>query len=139
MTVGEIFGPERDTAKSEPGTTSSWNIVDPNGQRVIGLDQESPDFVELKFPGHYEIRKNKKTDWVAVNSDPRESDLKQVPVEKLLASFRAEQPIRSSSPRATRVSQDEHRQPLWWLLLLTAALVLGIESLVANHRRRVVE
>ncbi len=139
MTVGEILGSEQETAKSEAGTTSSWNIVDPNGQLVIGLDQETPDFVELKFPGHYEIRKNKKTDWVAVNSDPRESDLERVPVEKLLARFRAEGPTRSSSPQAKRVSQDEHRQPLWWLLLLAAALVLGIESLVANHRRRVVE
>ncbi len=139
MTVGEILGSEQEKAKAEPGTTRSWNIVDPNGQRVIGLNQETPDFVELKFPGHYEIRKNKKTDWVAVNSDPRESDLEQVPVEKLLASFRAERPLKSSSPQAPPVSQGEHRQPLWWLLLLAAALVLGIESLVANHRRRVVE
>ena len=139
MTVGEILGSDQDGAKSERGSTSSWNIVDPNGQRVIGLDQETPDFVELKSPGHYEVRKNKKTDWVAVNSDPRESDLQQVPVEKLLARFRAERPATSSSPQATRVSQEEHRQPLWWPLLLAAALVLGIESLVANHRRRVIE
>ncbi len=139
MTVGEILGSDQYGAKSERGSTSSWNIVDPNGQRVIGLDQETPDFVELKFPGHYEIRKNKKTDWVAVNSDPRESDLQQVPVDKLLARFRAERPATSSSPQATRVSQEEHRQPLWWPLLLAAALVLGIESLVANHRRRVIE
>ena len=138
-TVGEILGSERDATKSESGRTSSWNIVDPNGQRVIGLDQETPDFVELKFPGHYEIRKNKETDWVAVNSDPRESDLEQVPVEKLLARFRAEQPTSSSPPQAKGVSHTEHRQPLWWLLLLAAALVLGVESLVANHRRRVVE
>ena len=139
MTVGEILGSEQDEVKSEPGSTSRWNIVDPNGHRVIRLDQETPDFVELKFPGHYEIRKNKRTDWVAVNSDPRESDLEQVPAEKLLASFRAERPTRSSSPQATSVGQEEHRQPLWWLLLLAAALVLGIESLVANQRRRVVE
>ncbi len=139
LTVGEILGSEQDAVKSEAGSTSSWNIVDPNGQRVIGLDQETPDFVELKFPGHYEIRENKKTDWVAVNSDPRESDLEQVPVEKFLARFRAERPTQSSSPEATRVRQELHRQPLWWLLLLAAVVVLGTESLVANHRRRVVE
>ena len=140
MTVGEILAARQDSPpKSETGSTSSWNVVDPKGQRIIGLDEETPDFIELKSPGHYEIRENKRTNWVAVNSNPTESDLEQVPVEKLLTRFRVGRVVENSPQKTITLGEEEPRQPLWWILLVAAAVVLGIESLVANQRRRAVD
>ncbi len=118
----------------EPGSSGSWNVIDPNGQRVLGLDEDDPDFILLKTPGHYEIRSNKSTDWVAVNTPPEESDLARVSLEEFHAVFvpleaRAEE---QSSLEASVLERDR-QQSLWWLLLIVACLVFMTEWWIANR------
>jgi hypothetical protein len=109
-----------------------WNVLDPKGRRVVDLDQPASTAVNLQFPGHYEIRKDKKTDWVAVNPDPSESDIQPLPATRLLEQFQAGvEP--AGGVLAGNVAADEAREPLWWLFLLAAAMVLAAESVVAGR------
>ncbi len=99
---------------------------------MVDLDQSAPAAIDLQFPGHYEIRKDKKTDWVAVNPDPSESDIQPLPVATLLDRFQA-----GTQAAGAGVSLDasaaEAREPLWWLFLLAAVVVLAAESVVAGR------
>ena len=114
------------------GNSARWNVLDPRGRRVVDLDQSAPAAIDLQFPGHYEIRKDKKTDWVAVNPDPSESDIQPLPVATLLDRFQA-----GTQAAGAGVSLDasaaEAREPLWWLFLLAAVVVLAAESVVAGR------
>ena len=111
------------------------NVLDPQGRRVLGLDEDRPDFIRLSQPGHYEIRSNKKTDWMAANTLPFESDLETVPLEDFLAALvppqsRGDQDL----PAGEQIQAQERQQSLWWLFLMAAAAILGLEALVANRQ-----
>ena len=88
----------------------------------------------MQFPGHYEIRRDKKTDWVAVNPDPSESDIQPLPVAMLLDRFQAATPDAAESVGGNAAEADA-REPLWWLFLLAAVVVLAAESVVAGRTR----
>jgi len=119
----------------EPGSSGSWNIIDPQGQRVLGLDQDNPDFIQLKIPGHYEIRSNKKTDWVAVNTPPEESDLARVSLEEFHAVFVPREGRVEESSLEASVLERDRQQSLWWILLVAACLVFMTEGWIANRSR----
>ena len=119
---------------TEPGTSGTWNVIDPTGKRVVGLDGARPESLRLKFPGHYEIRDNKRTDWIAVNTMPAESLLNRVPVEDFRALFIPGESTLEGSTADTRATVRERQQVLWWVLLLAAALVFLFEAWVANWR-----
>lgn len=122
------------TASAETTPRSrSWNVIDPRGQRVLGLGGEAPEFIPLKLPGHYEIRSNKDTDWVAVNCEPAESDLSRVSRQEFLAALvpRAARMSALTVPQET-LGDRERQQSLWWFVLIAAALILGVESWLAN-------
>ncbi len=113
-----------------------WNVIDPTGKRVHSLQESESDSIQLKIPGHYEIRENKGTDWVAANTLPLESDLSRVPVEDLQAVFI---PRQSRSQRMAEegeiAASTEKQQSLWWLFLVAAGLLWIVESVVANRTR----
>ncbi len=114
----------------------SWDVLDPTGKRILGLDERDPGAIRLQTPGHYEIRENKATDWVAVNVPPLESDLGRIPVEDLQAVFVPGQSrVESSDGASATVASREKTQSLWWLFLLAAGAVLSIESVVANRAK----
>ena len=120
------------------GTSRSWEVLDPQGERILGLEDDQAGSLLLKRPGYYEIRDNKSTDWVAVNMSPLESDLEQIPVEDLQAVFvptlsRIGESVTDEVVATTR----EKEQSLWWLLLALAAVVLVAEAIVANRSRPV--
>ena len=119
---------------TEPGTSSTWNVIDPTGKRVVGLDGARPESLRLKFPGHYEIRDNKRTDWIAVNTMPAESLLNRVPVEDFRALFIPGESTLEGATADTRATVRERQQAIWWILLLAAALVFLFEAWVANWR-----
>ncbi len=111
------------------------NVLDPQGRRVLGLDEDRPDFIRLSQPGHYEIRSNKKTDWMAANTLPFESNLESVPLEDFLAALVPPQSRGDQNLEAgEQVEAQERQQSLWWLFLLGAAAVLVLEALVANRQ-----
>lgn len=109
------------------------SILDPNGARVLGLDGDQPDFIRLAVPGYYEIRSNKKTNWVAVNPPSFESDLDSVPLEDFLAAFIPQRSRQGEIDAPEAVVREERRQALWWPFLAAAALLLALEAWVANR------
>ncbi len=121
-------------SEAESGSGARWNVLDPQGRRVVDLDQPSPGAIDLQLPGHYEIRKDKKTDWVAVNPDPSESDIQPLPVAMLLDRFQAANPAPGEGVSES-VAEADAREPLWWLFLLAAVVVLAAESVVAGRTR----
>ena len=128
--------PVEASAGEEAGGSGSWNVIDPAGQRVLGLDQDNPDFIQLKLPGYYEIRSNKKTDWVAVNTPPEESDLARVSLEEFQAVFVPLEGRAEESSLEASVLERDRQQSLWWLLLIVAFLVFLTEWWVANRSTR---
>lgn len=123
-----------DWAPNEPGRTRSWDVLDPTGRRVLALDEERPDYLQLERAGYYEIRSNKDTDWVAVNSDPLESNLSRIKQEELLAAITRTQ-VRSEGGTHDTLESNASGRSLWWLVLLLAAVIFLVESIVANRTR----
>ncbi|HSR69347.1 MAG TPA: BatA domain-containing protein [Acidobacteriota bacterium] len=109
-------------------------VLDPSGRRVLGLDAQRPDFIRLTQPGHYEIRRNKTTNWMAVNPPPFESDLSAVEESDFLAVFvPARSRAQEDQPVQEQVQDREEQQSLWWLFILLATGVFALEALIANR------
>ena len=133
--VSQVIPVESSSQETE-GTSGSWNLIDPEGQRVLGLDERHPDFVQLKMPGHYEVRSQKRTDWIAVNTPPQESDLRGITLEEFQAVFVPVQSRVEEAGLAPSIQERDQLQSLWWIFLLTAAMVFWAESLVANRTQK---
>ncbi|MEP7246421.1 MAG: BatA domain-containing protein [Gammaproteobacteria bacterium] len=75
--------PNTTVGKALPTGTNARNgaqIFDPEGRRVLALSDtaEQPRLMAGRV-GFYEVRGGGRSDWIAVNSDPRESDLARMP------------------------------------------------------------
>ena len=117
---------------------SSAQIFDADDQRVLALSSAAARPVaRIPRPGFYTVRTPGREAWMAVNVDPRESDLRSVSNE-LLEHWQAA--TESASDRVTHEGVDGQAaeaawQPLApWLLVLAAALLLA-ECLAANVGR----
>ncbi len=130
--IGQALGLS-DWIESQDGQDRGVAVLDPQGRRLLGLDEERPDFVRLSVPGHYEIRSNKRTDWIAANPSPEESDLEAVPLSDFQVAF-VPQASRVESQIAGReeTAAKEQQQGLWWLFLAAAAMLFSIETLLSN-------
>ena len=107
-----------------------WEVLDPRGRRLFALNDKSPRSVLLEIPGQYEIRSERKTDWVAVNSSRLESDLTRLDPAEMMAVLEAS---REKGPVKEEFFQGEApQQSLWGLILLCALLLLVVEALLAN-------
>lgn len=122
------------TDDTQPGK-ETWNVLDPQGRRTVGLEEKRPDFLRLSLPGFYEIRANKKTDWIAANPSPQESDFKTVALEELQAAFGPAGRSAATQESAAQAPGGEEiqEQPMWWLMLLLAVSVLTVEAILANR------
>ena len=119
---------------------SSAQIFDADGQRVLALGNTTTrPVVRIPRPGFYTVRAPGREASMAVNIDPRESDLRSVEPE-LLERWQA---ATTTAPDDALRSQDglegEQAEPRWhplapWLLILAVVLLL-IESLAANIGR----
>ena len=119
---------------------SSAQIFDADGQRVLALGNTTTrPVVRIPKPGFYTVRAPGREASMAVNIDPRESDLRSVEPE-LLERWQA---ATTTAPDDALRSQDglegEQAEPRWhplapWLLILAVVLLL-IESLAANIGR----
>jgi len=132
LRVDQSLALQEEPQAAGTGSSARWNVLDPRGRRVVDLDQPEPAAIDLQFPGHYEIRRDKKTDWVAVNPDPSESDIQPLPAANLLDRFRAG--TRAAGEGVlVNASAANANEPLWWLFLLAAVVVLAAESVVAGR------
>jgi hypothetical protein len=125
----------REWAGLDPGTEGHWEVIDPQGKRLTTLGGERPDFFRLELPGYYELRWSKRTDWIASNVDPAESELQRVDREELLAAL-GHTRHRNPETRLTSMAGREDGESVWWLFLAAAALLFLVESIVANYSSR---
>lgn len=132
-TVGAAL--ESDLARRGGG-----QVFDPAGHRTVMLDGTSggPRLVP-ELPGYYEVRGGGRSDFIAVNVDPRESKLARLDeaARTRWLALRAA-PAPSDAPVAGNAAQPASRLiPIWFWLLIAACLLAFIEPLVANYHLNV--
>ena len=117
----------------------TWTVVAPSGREIPLEDPAGGNRSSLKLtePGFYRFRVQETENLLAANLDPRESDLRAPDPEQFLAQLPRATRREGAAPRKpTSLDQRhalENRQHLWWYLVLTACLVLLVESLLANR------
>jgi hypothetical protein len=110
-------------------------IFDPQSRRVLALGEASA--VDRFIPdqaGFYEIRGDGGQKWLAVNIDPRESDVTHMP----MSHVQRWQSLQAPPPKAaTSTTQAADGAPLkrsiGFLVFLIAAVFVVVELLMANH------
>jgi hypothetical protein len=126
MEVNQVLSLAEWSVERQPGRTRNWDLLDPAGQRVLNIDQDTPEHIQLEQPGYYELRREKNSDWLAVNVDTTESNLERVESEALLSAFQTLQ-VQSPQLIVSGDGQSDTEQPLWWPVLLAAGAVFLIE------------
>lgn len=134
-TVGSAF--ESDLARRGGG-----QVFDPRGRRTMMLDAASngPRLVP-ELAGYYEVRGGGRSDFIAVNVDPRESQLARMD-EDTVKRWQALQAERAAAgaPATAQAGQAVAREriiPIWFWLLLAAVALAFLEPLVANYHLHV--
>ncbi|HEY7389956.1 MAG TPA: BatA domain-containing protein [Bryobacteraceae bacterium] len=106
-------------------------VSDPEGKRppVLGQARSAHSF-QLTAAGYYHLRlANGSQNEVAVNADPKESNLDLVPDEALaLWQGKSGQAVSTGTPAATHKTS----QSLWWYVLLLGLCAALAESAVAS-------
>jgi hypothetical protein len=119
--------------------SSGGQIFDPQAKRVLDLSATSNnERFEPRQAGFYEIRGDNGARWLAVNVDRRESDLSRI-AAAAVDRWRALAAATPSGPDAAAQQQSAAtpRESIGYLLLLLAAMFVGVELLMANHYLRV--
>ena len=120
---------------------SSAQLFDASGDRVLGLGSTgNRPVVRLTDVGFYELRTPGRRTRVAVNPDPRESDLTPTQADLLARWEEATRALdRQRAPVERAESSQTQQWPLApWLLILLAVLVL-VEPVIANWGRSLKE
>ncbi|HUV12801.1 MAG TPA: BatA domain-containing protein [Acidobacteriota bacterium] len=136
LTVNQILSLEEWNGGGDQAENGKrWDFLDPRGQRLLTLDSQRPESIRLESAGYYELRKDRTTNWFAVNTDRGESDLARVEEEEFSAALRNTQVQQGQAGLVPELVEGEAPQPLWWLFLLAAIAILMVEAVVANRRR----
>lgn len=109
-------------------------VFDPSGERaaMLGGDADELRWVP-EMPGFYELRGGGRSDYVAVNSDPRESRLAPLDQEAQDRWLALQPAVDDTAQVASGASTSERLVPVWFWLLLAAAALAFLEPLVANY------
>jgi hypothetical protein len=116
-------------------------VFDPTGKRVLALSDTAGQTRQLaEAIGFYEVRGGGRSDWIAVNADPRESELTRMPDTSIAQWNRLQTPARATTDvQQANAEAVPQLKAIWpWLLLLAVTLAF-VEPLVANshlHVRR---
>ena len=114
--------------------SASGQVVDPAGRTVLKLaDTLRAQDVQLNQTGFYEVYTPGGEALVAVNADPRESDLAKMSPEALArwrSAVERPQPVTTAAAGAALESSPLE---LWQGLLMVLALVVLAESLLGNR------
>src|SRR5712691_14829 len=136
LTVGQVFDPDASSAKAQ---ATGRLALTPSGKRLPLEDEgSSAQVLELQEQGFYEIRGQKANSDVTVvasNVDPSESDLTALdPAEVIAAATGAagQNGQLAASEIPLTPEAQERSQRLWWYLLATGILLLGVDTLFSN-------
>ena len=136
LTIGQVFDPDASSAKAQ---ATGRLALTPSGKRLPLEDEgSSAQVLELTEQGFYEIRGQKANSDVTVvasNVDPAESDL--TPIEPTDIVTAATGTLGQNTQQAEAEipltpEAQERAQRLWWYLLATGILLLGVDTLFSN-------
>jgi hypothetical protein len=143
--ANHLLGGAGFTSEADLGSTlavralglAGGQIFDPRGQKALGLGSGSEDAL-LDQVGFYEVVGGGNTELVAVNFDPRESDLTRIDDATLerwkgLGTRAADQTPGSGSA----ASNEPVPRPLGPLLMIALLLAAIVESWVGNWHLRI--
>jgi len=119
---------------------SALGVVGPDGRStdmrgIVGTDDVSIATSPMLTAGVYRIRADgRSVDVVAVNSDPRESELRSVSESDLrrVTGVPTLAVVRNVENITEAVGAGRHGKELWRHLLVVAIALLGVEALVAR-------
>jgi hypothetical protein len=135
--VGRSVGVATLAAGMPSGSSAALDAVTPSGARVA-LGDGGAASLELVEPGFYEVRprgERSAARLVAANLDRAESDLAAWNAEELAAALvsRDSAPVSEAALAAAAPAEREQRQSIWWYLLAAGALLLAVETVLANR------
>jgi len=143
--ANHLLGGAGFTSEAELGSTlavralglAGGQIFDPRGQKALGLGAGSED-VLLDQVGFYEVVGGGNTELVAVNFDPRESDLTLID-DATLARWKGlgTGAAQENPGNATASSTEPVPRPLGPLLVIVLLLAAIVESWVGNWHLRI--
>jgi hypothetical protein len=111
-------------------------VFDPAGDRVLSLSEAvTRNDVPLEQVGFYELRSPEGTELVAVNPDPRESNLR--PVERDTLELWQSTGRGGGETAGGETQQAAIKPPplrIWRVLLLLLAAIVLLESVIGNRR-----
>ncbi len=119
------------------------DVIGPDGTKIRSTITAFPDGLRVDIPdpqraGVYRVRSAEEVlAAAAINLDPRESDLRRLPAERLAERLRG-QGIVTETSAASGADKilDLEGHPLWGSLLLAAACAIGIELFLLGLWRR---
>lgn len=115
------------------GDSGSLQVAAPSGEQVLTLAEAvNRDVLALEALGFYEILGGRQPELVAVNPDPRESDLRQVDPDRV----ELWKETGSAAPAGTDGDSEQEEAPPWRIWKLALALLMGtvlLESFVGNR------
>ncbi len=142
--ANELLGGAGFTSEAALGSTlavralgfSGAQIFDPSGQAALSLGAGGDDVV-LDQVGFYEVVGGGTTELVAVNFDPRESDL--APIDMATVERWRGLGVRAADQAQTAVVADQEESPstLGPLLVLLLLMLVVVESAVGNWHLRI--
>ncbi|MBI3695025.1 MAG: BatA domain-containing protein [Acidobacteria bacterium] len=107
-------------------------VVDPAGRRALDLASAvAGREITLTSTGFYEVRRAGKIELVAVNPDPRESDLRPAG-EDVLALWKSTGKPEAAPGTAPAAAQPAAPRDIWRLLLLLVLAAAVLESVLGN-------
>ena len=140
LTIGQVFDPDASSAKAQ---ATGRLALTPSGKRLPLEDEGSQaQVLELQEQGFYEIRGQKANSDVTVvasNVDPAESELAALdPAEVVTAATggAGQNGQQTASDVPLTPEAQERAQRLWWFMLATGILLLGIDTLFSNWLSR---
>src|SRR5215813_7557791 len=132
-TIGQAFTTPADKDGSLPAVDT------PGGKRVDEVRKNSlgEQSVDATENGFYRLRYRDRDEFIAVNLDPKESDLTKVNIDDLIAGITtAPSDANAQSTSSVLTAEEkEAKQRLWLPLLLTALALFVMEAVIARRIR----
>ncbi|MGH7656548.1 MAG: BatA domain-containing protein [Gemmatimonadaceae bacterium] len=134
---GELTAPFV-SAAGEVAAASPLVLESPSGHRVQLTASGADHLATLDEQGFYELRGPSTARGsgrpIAVNVDPKESDLSRFDPKELVAAVTA-QPVAGAAGAAesTAPADLERAQAIWWYLLAVALLLMAAETVLSNR------